>query len=210
MSSDQVAHGRRNASAEKDASNRTGDWQQVALAAAVILQHCDPDPDREGLIETPSRVARMYEELTRGYDQDPKDVLTFFEPDGYDEMILQRDIPVRSLCEHHLLPFVGKAHVGYVPNGKIVGLSKLVRLVEIFARRFQVQERLTAQVADAMMEYLEPLGAICVIEAEHHCMAMRGVNRPDSTTMTSAVRGVFRDTPEARSEAMSLIQGRQS
>lgn len=179
--------------------------QHVRPLVAQLLEALDPDHEREGLEETPRRVADAYAELTAGYATDPGAVLTTFPSEGYDEMVLVRDIPVWSLCEHHLLPFTGVAHVGYIPGERIIGLSKLPRIVEVFARRLQVQERLTAQVADALVEHLEPLGAICVVEAEHTCMAMRGVRVAGSTTQTSALRGVFKDQPATRAEAMSLI-----
>ena len=157
--------------------------------------------------ETPVRVARMYEEITSGLREDPSEVLQVVFEEGHDEMVMIRDIPLYSLCEHHLLPFLGKAHVAYIPNrqGQITGLSKLARLVDGFAKRPQVQERLTSQVADALVERLHPQGALVVIEAEHLCMSMRGVRKPGAITVTSAVRGVFRDSMPTRMEAMNLI-----
>jgi GTP cyclohydrolase I len=165
------------------------------------------DPDREGLRDTTARVARMYAEITSGLREDPTQVLqAVFEAD-HDEMIMVRDVPMASICEHHLIPFIGKAHVAYIPNteGKITGLSKLARLVDGLSRRPQVQERLTAQIADAMVERLEPRGALVVIEAEHLCMSMRGVRKPGAVTVTSAVRGMFRDSMSTRMEAMNLL-----
>ena len=172
-----------------------------------ILIGIGENPDRDGLIDTPARVARAYAEQFAGLRQRPEDVLnTVFDAD-HDEMILVKDIEVYSICEHHLVPFHGVAHVGYTPNekGHITGLSKLARLVDVYARRPQVQERMTSQIADALMEVLAPRGAIVVIEAEHLCMTMRGVRKPGAKTVTSAVRGDFRDSEKTRAEAMSLI-----
>jgi GTP cyclohydrolase IA len=157
------------------------------------------------LADTPARLARMYDELLSGYAVDPKSVLTFFENPNYSELILQTNIPFQSLCEHHLLPFVGVAHVGYIPTEKVVGLSKIPRIVEVYARRLQLQERLTGQIADALVEHLGPEGVIVVVEAEHYCMAMRGPKVSGSTTTTSALRGVLYDRPPARAEALALI-----
>lgn len=171
----------------------------------AILGLLGEDPRREGLRQTPLRVAKAYDELLSGYDRDVGDLFTCFESEGYDELVLVRDVPFVSLCEHHILPFYGRAHVGYIPSDRIAGLSKLARLVDVFARRLQVQERLTVQVADALVEHLRPLGAICVVEAEHSCMAMRGVKKTGSVTVTSAVRGVFKEDAKAREEALSLI-----
>jgi GTP cyclohydrolase IA len=183
-------------------------FDQARAEAAVreLLVAVGEDPDREGLLETPARVARAYRELLVGMRMNPEEVLTTTFDLGHDEMILVKDIELWSMCEHHLVPFTGVAHVGYIPNenGRITGLSKLARLVDVYARRPQVQERLTTQVADAMMEILEARGAIVVIEAEHLCMTMRGVRKPGSKTVTSAVRGVMHNAA-TRSEAMSLI-----
>jgi len=178
----------------------------VQRAVREILLAIGEDPDREGLVQTPARVARAYAEMFAGMWQEPKDVLATTFDLGHDEMVLVKDIEVYSSCEHHLVPFFGVAHVGYVPStdGRITGLSKLARLVDVYARRPQVQERLTTQVADAMMEVLEPRGVIVVIEAEHLCMTMRGVRKQGSRTVTSAVRGQLRDAA-TRAEAMSLI-----
>jgi GTP cyclohydrolase I len=162
---------------------------------------------RSGLDETPPRFARAWRDLTRGYSEDPANILKQFEGESYDELVLKRGIPFHSLCEHHLLPFTGVAHVGYIPNGPIVGLSKLSRLVDAFARRLQVQERITVQVADALDQALKPKGVIVVIEAEHTCVAMRGVEKHDTDMVTSAVRGVLKEKPEARAEALALIGG---
>lgn len=161
--------------------------------------------EREGLADTPARAARAWAELTIGYRQDPADLFRTFEADGYDELVMVGPIPFYSLCEHHLLPFHGDAWVGYIPAGRIVGLSKIARLVDVFARRLQVQERLTAQVADTLNTHLEPLGVIVVVAARHLCMEMRGVQTSGAGTTTSAVRGAFRDDPAAREEALSFV-----
>jgi len=168
------------------------------------------DPDREGLRDTPSRVARSYLEIYGGLHLDPDEVLQTTFDENHDELVLVKDIALYSMCEHHLVPWHGTAAVGYVPgtDGRITGLSKLARLVDLYAKRPQVQERLTAQVANAVMQRLEPRGVIVVIEAEHLCMAMRGVRKPGARTMTSAVRGIFKSDPRTRAEAMSLILGR--
>jgi GTP cyclohydrolase I len=187
------------------------DHARIEKAVREILYAIGEDPDRDGLRDTPSRVARAYAEQFAGLRQTPADALTtVFEAD-HEEMVLVKDIELASVCEHHLVPFHGVAHVGYTPNakGQITGLSKLARLVDVFARRPQVQERLTSQVADALMETLEPRGVIVVIEAEHLCMTMRGVRKPGAKTITSAVRGDFRTSEGTRAEAMSLILGRR-
>ncbi|MET7594616.1 GTP cyclohydrolase I FolE [Streptomyces sp. NPDC004082] len=185
------------------------DEKRAENAVRELLIAVGEDPDREGLRETPGRVARAYREIFAGLWQKPEDVLTTTFDLGHDEMVLVKDIEVLSSCEHHLVPFVGVAHVGYIPSvdGKITGLSKLARLVDVYARRPQVQERLTTQVADSLMEILEPRGVIVVVECEHMCMSMRGVRKPGAKTITSAVRGQLRD-PATRNEAMSLIMAR--
>ncbi|GAB3960357.1 GTP cyclohydrolase I FolE [Actinoallomurus acanthiterrae] len=186
------------------------DHARVEKAVREILIAVGEDPDRDGLLDTPARVARAYAEQFAGLRQRPEDVLnTVFDAD-HDEMVLVKDIEVYSTCEHHLVPFHGVAHVGYTPNerGQITGLSKLARLVDVYARRPQVQERMTSQIADALMDVLKPRGVIVVIEAEHLCMTMRGVRKPGAKTVTSAVRGDFRDSASTRAEAMSLILGR--
>ncbi|MGW7414397.1 GTP cyclohydrolase I FolE [Streptomyces sp. NPDC054863] len=185
------------------------DEKRAENAVRELLIAVGEDPDREGLRETPARVARAYHEIFAGLRQKPEDVLTTTFDLGHDEMVLVKDIEVMSNCEHHLVPFHGVAHVGYIPSadGKITGLSKLARLVDVFARRPQVQERLTTQVADSLMEILEPRGVIVVVECEHMCMTMRGVRKPGAKTITSAVRGQLRD-PATRAEAMSLIMAR--
>ncbi|NMR28909.1 GTP cyclohydrolase I FolE [Arthrobacter sp. SF27] len=185
------------------------DLPRIERAVREILIAVGEDPDREGLVETPRRVAKSYAEVFAGLHQDPADLLaTTFDID-HEEMVLVKDIPFYSTCEHHLVPFHGTAHIGYIPSheGKVTGLSKLARLVEVYARRPQVQERLTTQIVDALMEHLEPKGAIVVIECEHMCMSMRGVRKPGAKTVTSAVRGQLRETA-TRAEAMSLIIGR--
>ena len=182
------------------------DFEKVERGVRLLLEGMGEDLGRAGMRDTPARVARMYEELTSGLREDPSDVLQVVFEEGHDEMVMVRDIPMYSFCEHHLLPFVGKAHVAYIPSqGRITGLSKLARLVDGFAKRPQVQERLTSQVADALVERLQPQGALVVIEAEHLCMSMRGVRKPGAITVTSAVRGVFRDSMPTRLEAMNLI-----
>lgn len=185
---------------------RKFDHDRIRDAVREILIGIGEDPDREGLLETPDRVARAYAEMFSGMHRTASDVLGTTFAIAHEEMILVRDIEVWSCCEHHLVPFTGVAHVGYIPSedGKITGLSKLARLVDVYAKRPQVQERLTVQIADALMEHLTPLGAIVVIECEHLCMTMRGVRKPGSKTVTSAVRGQLRD-PATRAEAMSLI-----
>ncbi len=187
-----------------------GDLDKARVEAAVreLLAAIGEDPDREGLQETPARVARACEEIFAGMHEDPADHLRkqFHEAD-HEEMVIVRDIPFTSMCEHHLLPFNGKAHVAYIPRkGRITGLSKIARCVEGFARRPQVQERLTSQIADAFMEALEPLGVLVVLEAEHMCMTARGVRKPGSTTVTSAVRGTFRSNQRTRDEALALFR----
>ncbi|WP_318210625.1 MULTISPECIES: GTP cyclohydrolase I FolE [unclassified Streptomyces] len=194
-----------------DGEGTIGDFDEKRAEAAVreLLIAVGEDPDREGLRETPGRVARAYRELFAGLRQTPEEVLTTTFDLGHDEMVLVKDIELTSMCEHHLLVFHGVAHIGYIPaeSGKITGLSKLARLVDVFARRPQVQERLTTQIADSLMEILEARGAIVVIEAEHMCMSLRGVRKPGAKTTTSAVRGQLRDAT-TRAEAMSLILAR--
>ncbi|UUU29335.1 GTP cyclohydrolase I FolE [Streptomyces sp. CA-210063] len=190
---------------------RTGEFDAARAEYAIreLLIAVGEDPDREGLRATPGRVARAYRELLAGLQQEPEDVLTTTFDLSHDEMVLVKDIEIVSLCEHHLLPFRGVAHIGYIPaeHGRITGLSKLARLVEVYARRLQVQERLTGQVADALMRILEARGAIVVVEAEHMCMSARGIRKPGARTTTSAVRGQLR-RPATRAEAMSLILAR--
>ena len=184
------------------------DTQKIEEGVRLILEGVGEDPSREGLELTPSRVARMYEEVLAGELEDPAALFEQQFDEGHQEMVIVHDIPVYSLCEHHLLPFIGLAHVAYIPNesGRICGISKLARLVDVYARRLQVQERLTSQVADALVEHMHPLGVLVVIECEHLCMTMRGVKKPGSKTTTSAVRGSFRKSVETRSEALALIR----
>src|SRR4051812_36880247 len=186
------------------------DHARAEAAVRELLLAVGEDPDRPGLQDTPDRVARAYTEIFAGLWQDPADVLATTFDEDHDEMVLVKDIPMYSTCEHHLVPFHGVAHIGYIPgeDGRVTGLSKLARLVEVYARRPQVQERMTSQIADALADVLKPRGVLVVIEAEHLCMAMRGVRKPGAVTVTSAVRGIFRDNPATRSEAMSLILGR--
>jgi GTP cyclohydrolase IA len=180
---------------------------RIERAVREILEAIGEDPDRDGLVRTPTRIAKMYEEIFAGLHEDPSHHLTVtFEAD-HDEMVMVRDIPMHSVCEHHLVPFAGRAHVAYIPgtDGRITGLSKIARLVDGFAKRPQVQERLTTQIADALVDVLAPSGALVMIEAEHFCMSMRGVKKPGSLTITSAVRGLFKSNAATRAEAMSLI-----
>jgi GTP cyclohydrolase I len=183
------------------------DSERIEKAVREILCAIGENPDREGLAGTPRRVAKMYEEIFSGLRQDPEqDLEIFFQDEKYEELVLVKDIPFYSMCEHHLAPFFGKAHVAYLPrNGRLTGLSKLARAVEAAAKRPQLQERLTAAIADAIMRKLEPYGVIVVIEAEHMCMTMRGVKKPGSKTMTSVVRGSFKTDPKSRAEVMSMI-----
>ena len=197
--------------AEGSAAKPPGfDLKRIEAAVREILLAIGEDPTRDGLHDTPARVARAYAEQFAGLRQRAEDVLTTVFDANHDEMIIVRDIEVFSTCEHHLTPFHGVAHVGYIPNakGEITGLSKIARLVDLFARRPQVQERMTAQVADALEEILEPRGVIVVVECEHLCMSMRGVRKPGARTVTSAVRGAFRDSDRTRAEALGLIAGR--
>jgi len=186
------------------------DAGRVETLVAELLAAIGEDPDREGLRATPRRVAAMYQELFSGIDDDPGSHLTVTFAEEHDEMVLVRDIPFASLCEHHMIPFMGKTHVGYIPgdDGRITGLSKLARLVDSFAHRLQVQERMTTQIADTVEKVLEPRGVLVVVEAEHLCMSMRGVKKPGTLTITSAVRGLFRDDPRTRAEAMEFVHGR--
>jgi GTP cyclohydrolase I len=192
------------------APRRAGvDQARAEAAVRELLFAVGEDPDRPGLVDTPARVARAYAETFAGLWQDPGDVLATTFDEDHDELVLVKDIPMYSTCEHHLVPFHGVAHIGYIPgaDGRVTGLSKLARLVEVYARRPQVQERMTSQIADALADVLKPRGVIVVIEAEHLCMAMRGVRKPGSSTVTSAVRGIFRESAATRSEAMSLLLG---
>jgi GTP cyclohydrolase I len=180
---------------------------EVESAIRTLLRWAGDDPDRSGLRGTPARVSRAYKEWFGGYDQDPAGILrtTFDETSGYDEIILLKEVEFVSHCEHHLAPIVGKAHVAYLPERRVVGISKLARVVDVFARRLQIQERMTAQIADTIQQVLEPRGVAVVIEAVHHCMVMRGVNKPGSTMVTSRLTGVFKDDPPVKRELLALI-----
>lgn len=180
---------------------------QIEEAVRLILEAIGEDPNREGLLDTPKRVAKMYAEVFSGINEDPKQHFETIFSEDHEELVLVKDIPFYSMCEHHLVPFFGKAHVAYIPkNGRVTGLSKLARAVEAVSRRPQLQERITATVADSIMEKLEPYGAMVVVEAEHMCMTMRGVKKPGSKTITTAVRGTFAEDSIARSEVLSLIK----
>jgi len=183
------------------------DEARIARAVREILLAVGEDPDREGLLETPARVARMYAELFSGLHEDPRVYLRKFFSEQYDEVVLVRDISFNSMCEHHMLPFMGQAHIGYVPNGRVIGLSKLARVVEAVARRPQVQERMTETIANLLLEELEAKGVAVVIEATHTCMTIRGIRKPGSLCVTSAMKGIFRSNLSSRSEVMKLIYG---
>lgn len=186
------------------------DLKKIEKGVRLILEGIGEDPDRSGLKDTPARVAKMYEEIFAGLKTPTEELLKSIEGESHDEMVLLKDIPFYSVCEHHLLPFIGKAHVAYIPSGgKIVGLSELVKAVEVLAKRPQVQERLTTQLADLIMERLKPKGAMVIIDAEHLCMSMRGVKKPGSRTVTSAVRGIFRKKQSTRGELLELIKKRE-
>jgi GTP cyclohydrolase I len=187
---------------------KTIDREKIAAGVRMMLEGMGEDVTRDGLLKTPDRVADFYAELTEGMWIDPKSHIEPLPGDSHDEMVLVKDISIASVCEHHLAPFVGKCHIAYIPkNGRIIGLSKLARIAEIFARRLQVQERLTQQIAQTLFDHLDPIGVMVVIEAEHTCMTLRGVKKPGAVTVTSAVLGGFRKDPRTRAEAMSLIKG---
>lgn len=171
-----------------------------------ILAYIGDDPGREGLVDTPSRIVRSWGEIFAGYNQSPADYLTTFDSDGYDQIIISKHIEFFSMCEHHMLPFSGKAHIAYIPDKKIIGISKLARVLEVYSRRLQIQERIGDQVTSALMTYLEPKGAACILEASHMCMQMRGVNKQQSVMTTSSMKGAFMDDARARSELMDLIR----
>lgn len=184
------------------------DKDKIQRGVRLILEGVGENPDRPGLLETPRRVADAYEEIFSGIGVDPASVMQTAHAERYDEIVLVKDIPFSSICEHHLLPFIGKAHVAYLPHGdRITGLSKLARVVDVLSKRPQVQERLTNEIADTIMAALKPLGVMVVISAEHLCMTMRGIKKPGSIAVTSVVRGAFRDKPATRAEAMALIEG---
>jgi GTP cyclohydrolase I len=180
--------------------------EKIEKAVRMIIEEIDPAPDRPDLSKTPERVAKMYEEIFSGAFQDPNKTLEVLLTEQHDEIVIVKDIPIFSMCEHHMLPFYGRAHVGYIPkNNRITGLSKLARVVDVFSKRLQVQERLTASIANIIMNRLKPYGVIVMIEAEHLCMIMRGVKKPGSYTITSAVKGIFKENEKTRAEALSLI-----
>ena len=181
--------------------------EEAMKAVTTLIEWAGDDPKREGLVETPKRVVKAYEEFFAGYEQDPEEILqkTFKEVEGYDEMVLVKDIAVESHCEHHIVPILGKAHVGYLPNKRIVGISKLARVVDIFGKRLQTQEVMTAQIANVINEVLEPRGVAVVMNAKHQCMTTRGVHKPESSTITSTMLGAFRENPDTRAEFMNLI-----
>lgn len=183
------------------------DLPRIERAVREILIAVGEDPDREGLRKTPNRVARSYAELMSGLRIDPQVYMRTVFKDGYNQVVLLRNIPFHSMCEHHLLPFTGRAHVAYLPDGKVLGLSKIARLVDAFSMRPQLQERLTDQIADAIMEGLQPRGAVCVVEATHNCMTTRGIKKPGSTMVTSAIRGIFQTDPSSRGEVLALLYG---
>jgi GTP cyclohydrolase IA len=195
--------------AEDQSARSAVDLDKIERGIRLVLEGIGEDPDREGLRRTPARVAEMYAELTAGMREDPRTHVNPLPGDKHDELVIVKDIHFSSLCEHHLAPFMGKCHIAYIPKeGRIVGLSKLARLVEAFARRLQVQERLTSEIADTLFDHLQPLGVMVVMEAEHTCMSVRGVRKPGATTITSAIRGGFRKDSRTRAEAMSLIRGK--
>ena len=181
--------------------------EEAEEAVRTLICWTGDDPDREGLIETPKRVVKAYEEFFEGYDMDPEGVLqkTFEEVQGYDDAVIVRNIRVESHCEHHIVPIIGVAHVGYIPNNRVVGISKLARVIEIFGKRLQTQETMTAQIADTIQKVLEPKGVAVVVDASHQCMTTRGIHKTESSTITSRMLGAFRDNPETRSEFMNLI-----
>ena len=181
--------------------------EEVKEAVKTLIKWAGDDPDREGLIETPDRVIKAYENFFAGYNNDPREILSkeFQEVDGYDEMIVLKDIRLESHCEHHLVPFIGTAHIGYIPKNKVVGLSKLARVVEVFSKRLQIQEKLTAQIANAIDEVLEPKGVGVIIEASHLCVSTRGIHKQDSTMVTSRMLGIFRDNSDTRREFLNII-----
>jgi GTP cyclohydrolase I len=197
----------RSAQASNGTPAGTVDEPRIRAAVREILLAVGEDPDREGLVETPERVARMYAELFAGLHKNPRELLQKKFTQKYDEMVLEKDIQFASMCEHHLLPFLGKAHIAYLPNGRIVGLSKLARVVEVLSRRPQVQERMTEELADLLMDELDPRGVGVVLEATHTCMTIRGIRKPSSVCITSAMRGAFRDLQSTRAELMALIYG---
>jgi len=180
--------------------------EKIEKKIRQIIQYIGEDVNREGLIETPKRVLRSFGALFAGYSQHPEDIMKTFEEETFDQMILLKDIELYSTCEHHLLPFYGKAHIAYIPNGRVLGVSKLARLLEIYARRMQIQERIGKQVTESLMKYLKPLGAACVIEAQHFCMKARGIEKQNSIMVTSSLQGIFMERPEVRKEFFDMIR----
>ncbi|MFN6954110.1 MAG: GTP cyclohydrolase I FolE [Acetobacteraceae bacterium] len=200
------------AAASNTSSHPRPTREEAEAAVRTLLLWAGDDPDREGLVDTPARVVRAYEEFFAGYDVDPEEMLarSFEETDGYDEMVVLRDIRLESHCEHHMVPIIGKAHIAYLPAGRVVGISKLARVLEAYAKRLQIQEKLTAQVANVINDVLKPKGVAVVIEAAHQCMTTRGIHKPGVSMVTSRMLGAFRDNPETRREFLAMIQGSRS
>ena len=180
---------------------------QAEKAVKTLIEWAGDNPDREGLVETPKRVVKAYEQFFEGYDQDPEEILTktFQEVEGYDEMVIVKDIRLESHCEHHIVPILGKAHIGYIPNNRVVGISKLARIVDVFGKRLQTQETMTSQIANVIQKVLDPKGVAVVIDASHQCMTTRGVHKPESSTVTSAMKGVFKENAVTRNEFLSFV-----
>ena len=182
--------------------------EEAQKAVRTLIEWADDNPDREGLVETPKRVVKAYEEFFAGYDDDPEEILrkTFEEVEGYDEMVLVKNIRLESHCEHHIVPILGKAHIAYIPNNRVVGISKLARIVDAFGKRLQTQETMTAQIANTIEKVLEPKGVAVVIDAAHQCMTTRGIHKPESSTVTSCMRGIFKENPRTRNEFLTFIK----
>ncbi len=181
--------------------------EQAEKAVKTLIEWAGDDPNREGLVETPKRVAKAYEQFFEGYDLDPEEILrkTFEEVEGYDEMVIVKDIRLESHCEHHIVPILGKAHIGYIPNNRVVGISKLARIVDVFGKRLQTQETMTSQIANVIQKVLDPKGVAVVIDASHQCMTTRGVHKPESSTVTSAMKGIFKENAVTRNEFLSFV-----
>ena len=181
--------------------------EQAEQAVKTLIEWAGANPDREGLVETPKRVVKAYEQFFEGYNQDPEEILTktFEEVEGYDEMVIVKDIRLESHCEHHIVPILGKAHIGYIPNNRVVGISKLARIVDVFGKRLQTQETMTSQIANVIQKVLDPKGVAVVIDASHQCMTTRGVHKPESSTVTSAMKGVFKENAVTRNEFLSFV-----
>ena len=181
--------------------------EEALKAVKTLIEWAGDDPTREGLVETPKRVAKAYEQFFEGYDQDPEEILrkTFEEVEGYDEMVIVKDIRLESHCEHHIVPILGKAHIGYIPNNRVVGISKLARIVDVFGKRLQTQETMTSQIANVIQKVLDPKGVAVVIDASHQCMTTRGVHKPESSTVTSAMKGIFKENAVTRNEFLSFV-----